>query len=281
MKKSNQQVPSILGLAGIARDENARARKVARALEWPMTLLACWIVLEWFLEASFKNIGISIYGDWLIWIFFVTETLIITYLVDNKRRYLIGNWVNLVIIVLGFPLLWMLFPLAGGLRALRLIVMLSLLLPVSNTLRKVLARHNLGTTLLVCFMVIIIAGTLMSSIDPNVETPLDGIWWAWVTVTTVGYGDIVPGSTAGRLFGAFLILMGIGLFTMLTASFAAFFMAEDEKEMLRVQENNINKLKEIENRMIMLERKLDMLLNEEQRAHAHAEHEKWTKHPRT
>lgn len=280
MKKSSQQVPSILGLAGIARDENPRARKVARALEWPMTLLACWIVLEWFLEASFKNIGISIYGDWLIWIFFVTETLLITYLVDNKRRYLIGNWVNLVIIVLGFPLLWMIFPLAGGLRALRLIVMLSLLLPVSNTLRKVLARHNLGTTLLVCFMVIIIAGTLMSSIDPNVETPLDGIWWAWVTVTTVGYGDIVPGSTAGRLFGAFLILMGIGLFTMLTASFAAFFMAEDEKDMLRIQESNINKLKEIENRMVMLERKLDMLLNEEQRAHAHAEQDKWTKNPR-
>lgn len=281
MSKSSQQVPLILGLAGVAWDENARARRMARALEWPMTLLACWIVLEWFLEASFKNLGLSIYGDWLIWIFFVTETLLITYLVDNKRRYLIGNWVNLVIIVLGFPLLWMLFPLAGGLRALRLIVMLSLLLPVSNTLRKVLARHNLGTTLLVCFMVIIIAGTLMSSIDPNVESPLDGIWWAWVTVTTVGYGDIVPGSTAGRLFGAFLILMGIGLFTMLTASFAAFFMAEDEKEMLRVQESNINKLKEIENRMVMLERKLDLLLNEEQRAHAHAEHEKWVKNPRT
>jgi voltage-gated potassium channel len=199
--------------------------------------------------------------------------------VDNKRRYLIGNWVNLAIIVLGFPLLWMLFPLAGGLRALRLIVMLSLLLPVSNTLRKVLARHNLGTTLLVCFMVIIIAGTLMSSIDPNVETPLDGIWWAWVTVTTVGYGDIVPGSTAGRLFGAVLILMGIGLFTMLTASFAAFFMAEDEKEMLRTHEQNINKLKEIENRMIMLERKLDLLLSDEQRARAHAEQDKLIKHP--
>lgn len=281
MKYNVPQMPVILGLAGIAQDENPRARRVARFLEWPMTLLACWIVLEWFLEASFKNIGISIYGDWLIWAFFSAETLLMTLLVDNKPRYLIGNWVNLAIVVLGFPLLWVIFPHAGGLRALRLVVMVSLIMPVSGTLKKVLARHHLGTTLLVCFMVIIVAGTLMASIDPNVKTPLDGIWWAWVTVTTVGYGDIVPVSTAGRLFAAMLILMGIGMFTMLTASFAAFFMAEDEKDILKIQAQNIKKLNEIENRMMLLEHKLDALLSEEQRRHAAAAHEQQLKHPRS
>lgn len=281
MKYNVPQMPVILGLAGIAPDENQRARKVARYLEWPMTLLACWIVVEWFLEASFKNIGISFYGDWLIWTFFTAETLLMTTLVSDKKRYLIGNWVNLAIIVLGFPLLWVIFPHAGGLRALRLVVMMSLIMPVSSTLKKVLARHHLGTTLLVCFMVIIVAGTLMASIDPNVKTPLDGIWWAWVTVTTVGYGDIVPVSTAGRLFGAMLILMGIGMFTMLTASFAAFFMAEDEKDILKIQAQNIKKLNQIENRMMLLEHKLDALLSEEQRHRAQAAHEQELKNPRS
>lgn len=281
MKYNVPQMPVILGLAGIAPDENQRARKVARYLEWPMTLLACWIVVEWFLEASFKNIGISFYGDWLIWAFFTAETILMATLVNDKKRYLIGNWVNLAIIVLGFPLLWVIFPHAGGLRALRLVVMVSLIMPVSSTLKKVLARHHLGTTLLVCFMVIIVAGTLMASIDPNVKTPLDGIWWAWVTVTTVGYGDIVPVSTAGRLFGAMLILMGIGMFTMLTASFAAFFMAEDEKDILKIQSQNIKKLSEIENRMMLLEHKLDALLSEEQRHRAQVAHEQQLRHPRS
>lgn len=281
MKYNVPQMPVILGLAGIAPDENQRARKVARYLEWPMTLLACWIVVEWFLEASFKNIGISFYGDWLIWAFFTAETILMATLVNDKKRYLIGNWVNLAIIVLGFPLLWVIFPHAGGLRALRLVVMVSLIMPVSSTLKKVLARHHLGTTLLVCFMVIIVAGTLMASIDPNVKTPLDGIWWAWVTVTTVGYGDIVPVSTAGRLFGAMLILMGIGMFTMLTASFAAFFMAEDEKDILKIQSQNIKKLSEIENRMMLLEHKLDALLSEEQRHRAQVAHEQQLRHSRS
>ncbi|OUR66348.1 ion transporter, partial [Bermanella sp. 47_1433_sub80_T6] len=93
----------------------------------------------------------------------------------------------------------------------------------------------------------------------------DGIWWAWVTVTTVGYGDIVPVSTAGRIFGALLILMGIGLFTMLTASFAAFFMAEDEKEIRQQQADNIQKLTVVEQRLMMLEAKLDTLLSDEQK----------------
>jgi len=72
-------------------------------------------------------------------------------------------------------------------------------------------------------------------------------------------------STAGRIFGALLILMGIGLFTMLTASFAAFFMAEDEKEIRQQQADNIQTLSLIEQRLLMMESKLDVLLSEEQK----------------
>jgi voltage-gated potassium channel len=95
---------------------------------------------------------------------------------------------------------------------------------MSAAARKILSRNHLGMTLMVSFIIVIMSGTLMALIDPNIETPLDGIWWAWVTITTVGYGDIVLGSTAGRLFGsALIILLGIALFSMLTASFSAFF----------------------------------------------------------
>jgi voltage-gated potassium channel len=75
----------------------------------------------------------------------------------------------------------------------------------------------------------------------------------------------VPGSNAGRLFGAFLILMGIGLFTMLTASFAAFFMAADEKDMIKEEHQNIKNLSNIEARMTLLEAKIDTLLDNQEK----------------
>lgn len=261
-------LPHILGLRGVAHNEHASARRAAKLLEWPMLLMAIWIIVEWYIESAHGPIFSSRVTDWLIWFFFLGETLLLVSLVNHKREYLKGNWVNLLIIVFGCPLLWEIFPHAAGLRALRLVIMVTVFVHLSASVKRILARHHLGSTLIACFFIMIMAGTVMSVIDPNVETPLDGIWWAWVTVTTVGYGDIVPGSTVGRLFGSVLILMGIGLFTMLTASFAAFFMAEDEKEMRLKEEQNIQRLSEIENRLIMLESKLDALLTEEQRQSA-------------
>ena len=260
-----QPIPHILGLAGVAAGENRQAQRFSKLLEWPMMLMAIWIILEWYLESAYSQIISTQFTDWLIWAFFLAETLVLTWLVNDRSTYLKSNWVNLLIILFGCPLVWEIFPHAAGLRALRLIILLTLFIHMSASVKHILARHHLGSTLIASFFIIIMAGTVMSVIDPNVETPFDGIWWAWVTVTTVGYGDIVPGSTLGRLFGSFLILMGIGLFTMLTASFAAFFMAEDEKEMIKKEEDNIQRLSDIETRLMMLESKLDALLTEKQR----------------
>jgi voltage-gated potassium channel len=131
---------------------------------------------------------------------------------------------------------------------------------MSAAARKILGRNHLGTTLMVSFIIVILAGTLMAVIDPNIETPLDGIWWAWVTITTVGYGDIVPGSTAGRLFGSLLILLGIALFSMLTASFSAFFLAQGEEKISQQEIENNRQVILLQQRVGALEGKIDLLL---------------------
>ena len=66
-------------------------------------------------------------------------------------------------------------------------------------------------------MLSIAAGVVLFLLDPNVHSPLDGIWSAWVTMTHVGFGDVVPVSFLGRLLAAGLILFGVLLFSLFTA----------------------------------------------------------------
>ncbi len=228
MTTSDKTLQRLSGLAGVASHERVLARRWAGRFEALLLLVVFWIPLQWYLEVrGLISLEVSSVADWLVWGLFVSETTVLTLLVKNKGYYLRHNWMNLVIIAAGLPLAWNITPLAGLLRSLRLLLLVSLLFRFSRSLRDVLARNRLGATLGVSLGVILLAGVLMAAIDPAVKTPIEGIWWAWVTVTTVGYGDVVPTSPAGRLFGALLILLGVALFALLTASFSAFFLQRD------------------------------------------------------
>lgn len=274
---SHHRIIQSMGLMGVAENDNARAKNIAHVLEGPMLLLAGWIVIDSYLKFSNPDYQYDTFNDWLIWGFFFIETTLLTLNVNHPLSYLRHNWGNVLIVIFSFPVLWTYLPFAGGFRILRILIILTLLAQASETLRLVLARNNLGKTLVISFFFIIMAGTIMSIIDPNVHSAVDGIWWAWVTVTTVGYGDIVPASNAGRLFGALLILMGIGLFTLLTASFASFFMAQEEKELQQEETENIKKLHLIEKRLLLLESKIDTLLTAEQHQQAKQQHDQKSK----
>jgi voltage-gated potassium channel len=71
----------------------------------------------------------------------------------------------------------------------------------------------------------IVSGVLIHFTDektyPNIG---DGLWWAIQTVTTVGYGDLVPTSTVGRLVAALVMVLGIGFLTVVTAAITSTFI---------------------------------------------------------
>jgi len=73
-------------------------------------------------------------------------------------------------------------------------------------------------------------GTLIWIIDHD-EFPTLGtsMWWALQTVTTVGYGDVVPADTEGRIIGAVLMLQGIGFITVVAASVTATLIEQARK----------------------------------------------------
>lgn len=257
----------LIGLPGVADDENAAARRWADYFELPMILLALWVMVEWYLmEKGIYPATLDRITNWTIWMFFVLETVLLTRLVDNKFHYLRSNWMNLVIICAGVPMLWGGGAYAAALRSLRVLLIFPLLLTTSTTVRKVLSRNHLGTTLLVALAFTLMSGLLIAGIDPGIEDVWEGIWWAWVTVATVGYGDVVPESVAGKVFGAVVILFGVGFFSLLTASFSAYFISRGEVEIEEDEVEEIYRLKDIERRLETMEKALQRIeqrLNED------------------
>jgi len=243
-----------LGLSGVAPSENPRARAWGRYFEYPMLLVALIIPVQWYLEAKDlvpHELTKSI--DWTIWLFFVTETAVLTALVHKKSDYLKNNWLNLVIIIAGLDVIWDYTPLAGILRGLRLLLLVTLLAHFSRSLMEILGQNRLGSTLAIALVVTVISGILVSGLDPGIGSPIDGIWWAWVTVTTVGYGDVSPKSGAGRIFAGMLILLGIGLISVLTANISAFLIGRDQ---IREERELRGRLHDIQQRLERIEASL-------------------------
>jgi voltage-gated potassium channel len=148
---------------------------------------------------------------------------------------------------------------AASLRTLRLLLLFPLLLNTSTTVRKILMRNHLATTLLVALAFTLMSGLLIAGIDPSIENVWEGLWWAWVTVATVGYGDVVPQSIAGKVFGAVVILFGLGFFSLLTASFSAYFVSRGEMEIEEEEVEEIYRLKDIVRRMELMEQTLQRI----------------------
>ena len=84
--------------------------------------------------------------------------------------------------------------------------------------------RRLRTILAALMFFIFLFGYLFYASEPDVRNLGDGIWWALVTITTVGYGDITPVTTLGRVVASSLMLLGLGLIATITAIVSAKFI---------------------------------------------------------
>jgi len=78
---------------------------------------------------------------------------------------------------------------------------------------------------------VVIAGAVQAEVDnKEFKSFWDGIWWAVVTVTTVGYGDLYPTNVTGRLIAIVLMFTGIGFLAVLTATISSRFVKADRQD---------------------------------------------------
>jgi voltage-gated potassium channel len=81
--------------------------------------------------------------------------------------------------------------------------------------------------------------------DANIESASDALWWGYVTITTVGYGDAFPVTTEGRIVGVFLLTIGVGLFGTFTAFIANVFLAPRKRRGLREGGGDVTDLRSL------------------------------------
>ena len=131
--------------------------------------------------------------------------------------------------------------------------MLYRLLKISQPL---FTETGLARLLVMGASVLVLCGIGFYWLDPEVKTVHEGLWLAFSTAATVGYGDMVPSSTASRIFSVFVVLLGYGILSLVTASIAAMFVGTQERKV----EQDI--LRDMHREMRELRQELDRLRQE-------------------
>jgi voltage-gated potassium channel Kch len=125
-----------------------------------------------------------------------------------------------------------------------------------NLLYDLRGKQSLVYLLILAVAVAIASGLILYIVDPNIHSLFDGIWSAWVTMTLVGFGDVVPTSFLGRLLTASLILFGLTLFSLFTAILSVTLIGKNmdtwghdvrhiEHETVRIEKEENQILKEL------------------------------------
>lgn len=168
----------------------------------------------------------------VVWFLFAIEYFVRLSIAEDKKKYFRSNLLDFAAVAL---------PVLPLLRAVRALV------AVTSTTRKASVSRGRDVTTSVIVLALatwFIAGLAVTEAErgypgANIEHVGDGWWWALTTMSTVGYGDQFPVSSAGRIVGVALMIMGVALLGTITAMLAANFNGARNKE---AQENEIESI---------------------------------------
>jgi len=209
----------LAGAAGVAAVD-----RFERRTEWPLAILAlvflvayAWPILDPSLGPGWKHA--CTLTALVIWALFAAEFLCRLVLSDRRGAYALKHIPDLLMVAL---------PVLRPLRLLRFLVLLRMInRRATVSLRGRVVVYIVASATLVLF----IAALAMLDAErghpnANISTFGDALWWAVSTMSTVGYGDLYPTTSDGRYIGAGLMIAGIALLGAVTASIAAWQIAQ-------------------------------------------------------
>ena len=217
--------------------------------------------------------GILLTIEWIFTIFFTIEYILRIYCSRDKKKYIFST-MGIIDLLSIIPTYLMVFYAPIGslidIRIMRLIrifriFQLSPYLRSGHKMQIALrsSRPKIIVFILYISLMVIILGTLMYIIEGQ-QNGFDNIpksiYWAVVTLTTVGYGDVVPITTIGKTIAVFIMLLGYAIIAVPTGIVTAELTKNrKEKEQLKNQDQILEKEKEIISKETEILKKLDSL----------------------
>lgn len=124
--------------------------------------------------------------------------------------------------------------------------------------RHLLVRRGLLYSLLLAFAILLLGGVGFWVLEPTVTTLHEGLWLAFTTAATVGYGDVVPTSAVSRAFSVVVVLLGLAVLSLVTASLAAIFVEQDvEAEEKQIEIETLRELAQLRHQMQVMRAMLE------------------------
>ncbi|MGO9965160.1 MAG: potassium channel family protein [Acidimicrobiales bacterium] len=200
--------------------------RIEQVTKYPMALLGvAWMVVAIVVLTTDVSgtASQSLVGTlFVLWVIMLVEYLVRLVISPDSRGYLKRRWAEPATVVV---------PALQGWHLIGIEKMTLLLHEGELRVEAILKHHSLFRVLIAALATLVIGAWLVLLFEEkaktaNIHTYPDALWWAIVTVTTVGYGDRYPVTEGGRVVAAVLMLVGIGLIGVLTATVASVFIKE-------------------------------------------------------
>ena len=121
-------------------------------------------------------------------------------------------------------------------------------------------RQGLISSLLLAMTILGLGGAGFWIIDPNIHTLSDGLWLAFTTAATVGFGDMVPSTHASRAFSVIVVLLGLAVLSLVTASLSAIFVEKEvEAEERQIEKDLMQEIRHLRHDVADLRREIKAL----------------------
>jgi len=221
---------SHLHTSDIAQRE-ALLLRIERLTEAPLLVLAFIMIpllvgpMLWSLSPSEEAAYLAL--DAFIWALFAVDLVIKVAVSPHRLAYLRRHWIEVLVVIV---------PFLRPLRLLRIFVF------GSRAWVGVRRLVNVDFLLIYGVGLVIVAATVVATVEgggnASIHSFTDALWWSIVTITTVGYGDMVPVTAAGRAMGIVLMLGGIAFFSGVTANLASFLVRGRESSTVELAKMN-------------------------------------------
>lgn len=237
---------SSFGLGGVDSHDSPRAIHAWRYIRWLLCALSFFAIPAFYIELTVPaRLSLVISRSLYLCMFagFASSIIWLTHLSRKPKALLAHNRIDIVIMVgAALSTVFGTVPWQPIEWILRLSFMCVVALRILLSLKNFFTPNRLMWLLFAAAIVLAMAGAGFYWLEPRVHSYADGLWLAFESSATVGYGDIAPTTPASRVFAAFVVLLGYGMLSLVFASIAAAFIGKEERALRHEMHRDIKHL---------------------------------------